>query len=728
MRLPLAILFLLKIVTVHAQLELPSINIKRTVEAIVIDGKGEEEAWKSADVASGFNQYFPFDTSRAEAQTEIRMTYDDNFVYILAKMQEEKEGEYVTPSLRRDFRGSANDGVSIVIDPFQDNINAFMFGINPFGVQREALISNGGSERGSFDLSWDNKWYAETTIAEDHWVAEIAIPFKTLRFREGSDRWNANFYRIDSRYNERSTWTHIPRQFNIFTLAYMGEVRWDAPLKKPGANVSVIPYLSGGYLKNHEEDSDEFTSGVGGDAKVAVTPSLNLDLTFNPDFSQVEVDRQVTNLSRFEIFFPERRQFFLENADLFSNYGFQRSRPFFSRRIGIARDTVEDKTVENQIIYGARLSGKVTDNTRIGVLNMQTSSDDDAGIPSLNFSVLSLQQKVFKRSNVSAFFVNKQNFSESLEDDSVKYNRVFGLDYNLASFDGTWTGKVYYHQSINPYEQGDDYSHGANLNYNHRNYRLGWEHQLVGENFDAQVGFVPRKGFNRINPEVELIFYPAATLMNSHGPEFSYGQTWDDDNGRTDEQLNIGYNFRFRSTANLDVTFTRDYTFLFSDFDPTNTDGIELAEGSDYTYYNYRISFRSNPRRAFWYNVNTNGGEYFNGTRFGVSGNLNFRYQPYGVLALNFNYNRIDLPNPFSDANLFLIGPRIDFTFSRQLFLTTFLQYNNQIDNFNINSRLQWRFKPVSDLFLVYTDNYNTSNFEVKNRAIVLKVTYWLNL
>lgn len=722
-------LFLASILVASYAFGQNGLSINKAVDEIVLDGEMNEESWKNALTADSFTQFFPTDSLPAEARTEIRLTYDDKFIYVFAWMEETKEGKYVTSTLRRDYRGGASDGITLLFDTFQDQTNAFVFGINPFNVQREALITNGGTQRFDFDLSWDNKWYSAAKMGDGYWTAEIAIPFKSIRFNNGTDKWNINFYRIDSRYNERSIWTRIPQNFQMFSLAFTQEMQWDQPLKNKGPNISLIPYISGGLSKDHENMGplDE-TGNVGFDAKVAVTPGLNLDLTVNPDFSQVEVDEQQTNLSRFELFFPERRQFFLENSDLFSDYGFFRSSPFFSRRIGIVRDTVSGQNIQNPILFGARLSGKLNNSLRLGFLNMQTAAEDQIGIPSWNYTVLSLQQKVFKRSNVSAFFVNKQNFTNDFEDDSTEFNRVFGVDYNLASANAKWNGKLFYHQSVNPYKQDNDFAHGLRFGYNVRGFSAEWNHEYIGRNYDAQVGFVPRKGFLRLAPEASVRFYPNTRLINNHGFRGEFSYIWSEDEGKLDHEIQGSYSISFQSGANLSINASQRFTYLNNSFDPTNTDGLELPAGTKLTYYDYRISFRSNSRNAFYYNITHQGGEYFNGVRYGVNGDLNLRLQPYVLFTANFSYNHINLPEPYSDADLILLGPKLDVTFRRNLFLTTFFQFNNQSENVNINARLQWRFKPVSDVFLVYTDNYASTNWAVKNRAVVLKVTYWLNL
>ncbi|HNP96082.1 MAG TPA: DUF5916 domain-containing protein, partial [Cyclobacteriaceae bacterium] len=336
----------------------PSFTIYKTSEKIVLDGVVDEAAWEKAVIMSDLRQQFPYDTSASRVRTEFRLTYDDNFLYVSAVAYDNKPGKYVISSLRRDFRGPGLDGLAIIVDPFQDLTNGFFFGLSPAGVQREGLISNGYIRSDDLDLSWDNKWYGEAKIYDDHWIAEFAIPFKTLRFKSGAKKWNVKLYRQDSKENERAVWPWTPRNFEVGTLNYSGEMIFDEPPAAPSSNVSVIPFVATAGSKDFiNETPTQSDFQVGGDAKIAVTSSLNLDLTVNPDFSQVEVDQQVTNLDRFEIFFPERRQFFLENADLFSSYGHPFARPFFTRRIGVARDPNTGSNVQNRINFGARLSG-----------------------------------------------------------------------------------------------------------------------------------------------------------------------------------------------------------------------------------------------------------------------------------------------------------------------------------------------------------------------------------
>jgi hypothetical protein len=721
-----------------------SITIRKSTAPIVLDGILDDADWQTTEVASKFRQYFPYDSSLANAQTEIRLTYDEQFIYVGAKMYNRGSGprKYVTPSLRRDYRGEANDGVSIVFDTFKDRTNAFVFGVNPFGVQREGLIANGGSASADFTLNWDNKWYSEVKIYDDYWIAEMAIPFKTLRFKENLSSWNVNFYRIDSQYAERSTWSPIPRNFDIVNLAFSKELVWDKPLEHPGGNVSIIPYMAGNSTRDFENGTPtEKKIQFGGDAKIGVGPALNLDLTVNPDFSQVEVDEQVTNLDRFEIFFPERRQFFLENADLFANFGLEGTRPFFSRRIGVARDSSTGQNIQNPIYGGVRLSGKINNNTRIGILNMQAGEDEKINLPSVNYTVATIQQKVFARSNIGMILINKQAFQDSIGGDfktnPLDYSRAAGLDFNLATKDNRWNGKAFYHHSFDEAKKDSAFAFGGFINYSTLKWNINTLARSVGANYSPEVGFVRRTDIRQLASTAWYNIYPAVGKIQSHGPGFDFDMVGNETYGFLDWDYNLMYRIRFKSTALFNMRLRREYTYLFNAFDPSGTGGLKLNPNTSYTNYLLVANFTSNARKRLFFDLSTRSGGYFNGSRINLVGTLTYRYQPWGFTSLNFSYNRIRLPDPYSDSDLILVGPRFDITLSRKVFWTTFIQYNSQINNLNINSRFQWRFKPVSDLFIVYTDNYFAESFEnnnlfyigrPKSRALVLKLTYWLNL
>ncbi len=721
--------------TVAAQIDSKKeLYVKKAIDPIKLDGVMDEATWMEANIADQFYQNFPYDNTPALARTEVRISYDENFIYAVGKMYDSIPGKNIITSLRRDFQGREIDGFHLIFDTFADNSNAFNFALNPYGVQREGLVSNGGN--GRVDVSWDNKWFSEVKRYDGYWIAEFAIPLKTIRYEDGSDHWRLNFLRIDNKHNELTNWSPIPRGYSPSTLAFSGDMYFETPLKKPGANIAVIPYVAGSSITDQENGvPTDYSISAGGDAKIAVTSSLNLDLTFNPDFSQVEVDRQQTNLSRFELFFPERRQFFLENADLFGDFGGRFTRPFFSRRIGIAKDTINDTNIQNKIDFGMRLSGKINQNWRMGLLNMQTAEVEEGGIPATNYGMAVLQRQIGGNSNVSAFMVNKQalfyNPDKEYNVSPDHYNRVVGVETSLRTPNGKWRSSIFYHKSFTEENLSNDYSAGASINFQTPEWSLFSMVRDIGENYDAEVGFVPRVDYKRYAGNFRRYFYPRSKVVNRHGPLLDTDIRWNDTYGKTDHDVNVIYEVELQNQSRFRLQGRYDYTYLFDSFDPTNTDGEELAADTDYEYYALRFEYSSNNRKLFFITLNGEIGEYFNGSIKRLRGGFNYRIQPYAILSLDYDISRIDLPDPYNDADLILVGPRFDLTFSRSFFFTTLIQYNNQIDNINLNARLQWRFKPVSDFFLVYTDNYFADNpmfMQTKNRSIVFKMTYWLNL
>lgn len=697
------------------------LHIYKAGSPIIIDGVMDESTWQDAEVATDFYSITPMDTSFATVRTDVRMTYDDHNLYLIATCFHALPGPYYVESLRRDFNFGKNDNFLLFMDPFDDQTNGFSFGTNAAGAQWDGIMFEGGQ----VDLSWDNKWTSTVKNYEDRYVFEMAVPFKSIRYKNGITNWGINFSRMDLKTTEKSGWAPVPRQFPSASLAYTGILVWDQPPPAAGANVSVIPYTLGRVTRNFENGtSSDFGGDVGADAKIALSSSLNLDLTVNPDFSQVDVDRQVTNLDRFELFFPERRQFFLENGDLFANFGYSNIRPFFSRRIGLGVP----------ILFGARLSGKLDRNWRIGLMDMQTESVEAAGLPAQNFAVVALQRRVFARSNIGLLISNKEsiNYNPSPTSDLPvysQYNRNIGLEYNLASSNNLWTGKALFMKSFSPEVTGKDFVQAANLRYASRNWNISWQHEYVGGNFNAEAGYVPRKDYIKITPQVAYNFFPKSRLLLSHGPSIGAFTFFRPDLYLTDNTIFGSYNFVLRSQHRFGVWKGIDYVELLFPFDPTNSGKPVLATGTTHNWSSWGTEFTSKPQSLFTYGFTTRyGGYYADGKRFNLTTDLGYRFQPYVSIALSSSYNKINMVAPWNTTVFWLIGPRLDVTMTNKLYLTAFMQYNEQQDNINLNTRLQWRYAPASDLFIVYTDNYLPSPFNVRNRALVLKLTYWWNI
>ncbi|MDA8692543.1 carbohydrate binding family 9 domain-containing protein [Saprospiraceae bacterium] len=724
--------------------EAPKVQLKRSTSKITLDGILDEDAWVQAQSNSNFSQYFPTDSLVACGETEMYFTYDDEYFYIAAKCYTPSD-RYTVESLKRDYGFGSNDNISFLIDTYNDKTNCYLFGMNPYGVRREALIWNGGRTGDAFDSSWDNKWDGDSKRFDNYWTCELAIPFKTIRYKEGADHWRFNSYRNDAQCNEITTWINIPRQNSITDLIYMGELNFEEPLGKPGTNVSIIPYASAGITRDFEnidQTKAQSAYNIGGDAKIGLTSSLNLDLTVNPDFSQVEVDRQVTNLDRFEIFFPERRQFFLENADLFSSFGTGRMNPFFSRRIGVSIDTTTGNNVENTIYGGARISGKLSNKLRVGLINMVTAPQKENDLPTFNYNIAAAEYQVGDRNSIGLIFVNKDAINRDEFSGTVQeYDRVAGLEYRLGSKNNYWRGKTSFMAAITPNEEDGKYAHYTQITYLRRQLTLQWTHQIIGAGFDAEVGFVPRRDILSFTPFASYSIYPKSGKVSEYNASLSWNSIYklgQDDNEiiedfqREETELSNTWSVSYNNNHRLDGSFSYNNFTLLNSFDPTRIqdDDVFLSAGQKFNNYLATISYRTDSRKTFFIDIDQRIGRFFDGTRYSAEATVTYRYVPYGSISINAEYNHINLPDPFITANLYLIGPRLDFTFSRKHFLTTFVQYNTQIQNLSINTRFQWRFAPASDFFLVYSDNYNTldSYFGSRNRGVVAKLTYWLNL
>ncbi len=705
---------------------------KHITDSPIIDGYLDEDIWKEATPLQNFTQNFPTDTLPAKHQTMVKFLYDDQFLYIgiVAKSSGE---DFVVSSLRRDFRGGTTDNVSFFFDTFQDGVNAYQFGVNPYGAQRESLVSDGGINRSSFNPNWDVKWFSDGHIDGDTYIAEIAIPFYSLKYPEGCTQWNIQAYRFDLQSNERSTWSRVDQNQLLSNLGYLGVLNFERPLPKNNSTYYFIPYANLARAKDYNTDTPMTRdTKVGFDVKVPIGTQMNLDLTINPDFSNVEVDDLINNISRFEVSLPEKRQFFLDNSDLFSSFGNSRDvSPFFSRRIGIARDA-DGNNIQNDIIGGFRLSGKLNSKLRLGALSLQTKEDAANGIPSNNNSMLAIQQRVFGRSQVGLFLINRETTDKaSLNDDDQAFNRVMGLDYSLASANNKWTGKFFAHSSINDNDSQNRWSGQALMRFNNRFWNIFTLGLFVDDAFNSDLGFIPRKGFIKKADKVTRTFYPKSGSVNTYQigcyNEFYFTQNLDFK--QTDHTIKFEYIVNYKDQSRLEANYFSRYVYLFDDFDPTRSDGgTPLPMGSDYRYNSWALEYRSTLANLFTWGATATVGEFYNGRITGLKGRINFRQQPSFNLSVDFDYNDIRLASPYPSAKLFLVAPKLEWTFTKNLFWSNFIQYSNFSDNFGINSRLQWRFAPMSDLFLVYNDGYDAVNFYRRYRSINLKLNYWFNI
>jgi hypothetical protein len=420
-------------------------------------------------------------------RTEVRITSDEQLLYISAVCY--GPDNYVIKTLKRDAEFEDGDGFGVVMDPVNEKTNGFTFGVTPAGVQTEFLVTGQTGRREDLEpgrlprginMAWDNKWFCEVTSHPDHWIAEIAIPFKSLRFDAGKGEWGINFFRLDAGTNSIHTWAPVPIEFRETDLGYTGALLWEDPPEKAPRNLALIPYVIGGAAKDFEAGTPvdpSFQAGL--DAKIPVTSNLNLDLTVNPDFSQVEVDEQVINLTLFDIRLPEKRLFFLENSDIFEDFGIPPMKPFFSRRIGL-----DEEGNPIPILYGARLSGNVNKDLRIGVMNLQTR--ETGGTLPQNYTVASVHQQVLARSVIKGFIHNR----DALRSEDPDYNRNAGLEFQYRSADGRFRTFAGYSKSFSPGQKTKNYFYNTGIGYDNRNLSIYTNLAGLGENYRADLGYI----------------------------------------------------------------------------------------------------------------------------------------------------------------------------------------------------------------------------------------------
>ena len=714
--------------------EVYQLNIQRMDEKIHLDGVLDESFWEDVEIATNFWLNFPVGGTPVddEVQTTVKITYDDDFIYLGVECY--GKGPFLVQSLKRDNDSFWNgDAFAVVFDPVNERTNGVIFGVNPAGVQTEALITGEPARRGGqlsgYNKAWDNKWYTQTSVTENGWTAEMMIPFKSLRFgRKG--HWGINFIRVDAQNNANHSWAPVPIQFYGTDLGYLGQLIWHKPPRNEKGNISLVPYLLGNVYKDYESKSDLSQSfALGMDAKIAINSNLNLDLTVNPDFSQVDVDEQQTNLTTVNLRFPERRLFFLENSDIFSNFG-TNAKPFFSRKIGLDDD---GNTIP--IIYGARLSGNLNKNLRIGLMNTQTQEQE---LPGNNYSSFALHRRILKRAVLRGYFHNRVGYTDgSVQEDN--FNRIGGLEFNYSSEDSKWRAVTGYGLAFSNENQNENHLFNLFGGYGGRAFNVMVNISGLGDNYINDFSLIPRQkhydaledttyilGFNHWWATMGYKFYPENTFINQHG----FSLTTNGDRTATSNQLiqdkhQLSYKFLMKNTSTLDLTYAHEgvnllYPFGFTDNEPLPAQLYRFDYG--------QIKYVTDRRREIKLTSGFRYGSFYNGTRTEFSLAVDYRVQPWGNFSLNFVQNDLEFSGNYGAEQLLLFGPKAEINFSKNFFWTTFMQYNTQSDNFNINSRLQWRYMPMSDLFIVYSDNYMVEYFGPRNRGLVLKLNYWFNL
>ena len=700
-----------------------------------------DPAWAGVMPATGFVQTAPDEGLPASERTEVRVVFTDDTIYFGIVAYDRDPSAIIVTDSRRDSSLTSSDSVQLILDTFRDQQNGFVFGTSPSGQEYDGQLINegaGGSGMGrggtsfgaggGFNLNWDGVWQVRTSISDIGWSAEFAIPFRTLRFSPGREQtWGLNIQRSIRRRNELAYWSPLPRQFDLFRVSMAGALTGVEAPAGLWRTLQVTPYAVGGASKQTDVLGAEIETfrEFGGDLKYGVTSGLTLDATVNTDFAQVEVDQQQINLDRFNLFFPEKRPFFLENAGAFtvSNSGGaafndpSQTELFFSRRIGIG-----EGGQAIPILGGVRLSGKVTDSTTIGLLNMQT---DDVGTttPSNNFGVARIRQDLPNRSSVGALFVNRQATGRLAEDNDI--NRTYAVDGRLG-FGQNGIVSGFAAKTETPGLRGEDYAWDTAVDYNAQAWRLRAGYMEMGDNFNPEVGFVRRKGFRKVDGGIFYTYRPDNFLkLQEIQPHITFNRFWNYDEGFIESSLvhmDNSWEFNDSSTAITGWNVRKEGVV-----EPFTVSGVLVLPGT-YQWNEVMLNYSTDNSAPFTAGFRFQGSGFFGGDLRSYGPSVGFRRGETLNVRLNWSRNDIDLPLGSVITNL--VSTQVAYNFSPRLFAQSLLQYNDSADLWSVNFRFGWLQDANTGLFLVYneTDGLGEIPHTSAGRSFILKYSYLFDI
>lgn len=684
-------------------------------EKVVVDGKLDEASWKRAPVATNFIQNEPRPGEPASEQTEVRVLYDSESIYFGFLMKDSRMEGLVVNELDKDFNRASADTIDVILDTFHDGRNGYWFSTNAAGAKYDAQMINEGR---AVDDDWDGIWHVKTARNSDSWVAELAIPFKTLKFQTSDiQTWGLNFHRKlrSNNRNEDSYWSPLPRIYGIQRVSLAGTLEGLEEIK-PGANLKVTPYILGSLIETGEEDI-EGDADFGFDVKYGITPGFTLDFTYNTDFSQVEADEQQINLTRFSLFFPEKRDFFLENSGIFQ---FGSGGPFmmggdmiffFSRRIGLSDD---GKAIP--ILGGTRLTGRAA-NWELGFINMQQKEFEHNR--ATNFTVARLRRNILANSDVGFMMGNK-------EVEGPHYNRVIGADANFR-FGQAVTVNGYLAKSFSPLagKDSDDWSSNLGFNYQDGTYTVDVSYADIQENFTNEMGFVPRTGIRKLWSYVSYDWRPESLRgwVRSLRPHMPVTLVRDPE-GRT-ESREIGYHFAmdFQNGSIIEAGTNATLEDIRQPFTISKANNLQVPTGS-YLFRSYFIRGASDASRRIYGSGRFEVGDFYGGYKHSYMVGAGYRFNYKLTSSFDYTRNNISLPQANGHFNTNLFAARLDYSFSTSVFLKALVQYNSDLRQWSSNVRFNVIHRPLSDLYLVYNEQRDQRTGALLERAIIAKFTY----
>ena len=687
----------------------------RVSEPINIDGILDEAVWRDTPATTGFRQRWPVDGAAASERTEVRVAFDNRAIYFGLIMYDSEPDRIMRSILHREGRIDKDDRVIIALDTYFDRRSAYIFELNSFGTQGDAHFTN---ERLAFpdDWMWEGVYESAARITDRGWELEVAIPLTTIRFDpENVENMGVAFYRSIRRKNEEVTWPHIPLAYKGTMEGGMDQASQFGTLTgleglRPGRHVEVKPFGIVGAQKAAGEEDTETTTEIGLDVKWSITPGLTADLTYNTDFAQVEADNVQINLTRFGLFYPEKREFFLERSELFQFGNPRETDLFFSRRIGL----------ENDIIGGGRLTGQAGPFS-IGFLSLQTEDNKDRDIPGANNTVLRLRGDVGARATVGGIVTSYQ--------DPDLYNRAAGVDvqYRFLSSSGfnawltnTWTDAE---------TDGGTGAAYAGLVLRDDRGNVAFDYTNVGEAFDPALGFVQRTDMVRVGGTAAWTpRFEESTWARQLSIQLLWSLIEGQDGARQSDLLVNSNQLRFQNGNSILVGLTHKWERLDEPF--WIRPGLTELPVGDYPYNYAGVQFRTNDSRELSATGTTHVGEYWNGDWFQYSGAVTWKTGPYLELTGSFDRREIALPVENGRFNTTIFGLDVLGAVSRKLFANALVQYDNVSETIQANIRIDWIHTPGSDLFLVLNTGYFQGDLldphqeRWVNRAGVIKLTY----
>ena len=692
----------------------PSVRAFRTARMPVIDGRLDEPEWQQAPAITNFIQQLPRTGYPAQFQTDVRVLYDADRLYIGATMFDPEPQKAITSGKERDFVSSASDLFGLVLDTFKDRRNSFLFLVNPAGAVRDEQTYN---DSRTIVEAWEGVSRARTSINDSSWTVELMIPLRTLRFdaARSPQEWGLNFIRRVRRTSETSYWAPLERQYRLHRMSKAGTLTGLDSLR-PGRNLQLKPYAVGGTSSGLQVPAaaQGGKADVGIDLKYGITPSLTLDATYNTDFSQVEVDQEQVNLTRFSLLFPERREFFIENAGAFQfgdvverNYRMGASPSDFtffnSRQIGLTRD---GRPIP--IVGGARLTGRVGQ-WDVGALDMQTQRAFSS--PAENFAVLRARRNLFGKSDIGVLLQNRA------ATDSNTWNRSVGMDANLRLGSNTIVN-AYAARSDAPGSSSDGTAMRTQLAYRGKlwNNSLMWKR--VSDGFAPGIGFVRRRDFQQFYGTIGAHPRPPLARVAELNPYLVVDYITDLRSQLDTRTISGGLDVTLKSEANLSMVVSDQFDRIEQTF--TLVPGRTVAPGA-YQWREGTVKYTMAPASRVIGTANATIGDFYTGTRRSAGGGLTWRATSSLVVETTYQRNAIALASGDFVANL--AGFRARYAWSTTLLGAAFVQYNTQTRSFSTNARLNWRWAPLSDVFLVYTDRRDSETWGQNERSVALKVT-----